>query len=113
MANSGTGGPIVCINNDFLFDNTHVALSDVIAALTETIQQCCTGTTCTGGTFQVKGDTGLATDIVLQSSSQDCLNNIKGDFNESDALGLAGDVADVIGGAIFGDKKKRSVGWRA
>ena len=112
-ANSGTGGPIVCINNDFLFDNTHVAISDIIAAVSETIQQCCTADTCTGGVFQVKGDTGLATDMVLQSSSQQCLNDIRGSFDESDALDAAGDIVDGIGDGIVDDKKKRGVAWRA
>ena len=104
---------MVWVNNDFLFENTHVAISDIIAAVAETIQQCCTGTTCTGGIFQVKGDDGLPTDTVLQSGSQQCLNDVRGNFDESDALDDAGTIVDRIGDGIADDKKKRSVAWRA
>ncbi|KAG4267498.1 hypothetical protein FPRO04_12821 [Fusarium proliferatum] len=60
-----TQGVKFCIENNFLFDNTHVAQGDIISAL-ETIRDDCDRF---GGKRQAHGDTGLPVDITLTTSS--------------------------------------------
>ncbi|KAJ3536147.1 hypothetical protein NM208_g6842 [Fusarium decemcellulare] len=54
------GSARFCLTNEFLFDNTHVSQGDLVFAVQNLHDH---------GHFQVKGDTGLATDVVIASAS--------------------------------------------
>ncbi|KAH8667089.1 hypothetical protein BX600DRAFT_463151 [Xylariales sp. PMI_506] len=58
----------MCIGNDYLFENTHVAQSDMINAIQDIIDQCYTGGDFYGGTYQILGDSGLPTQLYIRSS---------------------------------------------
>ncbi|KAF7563701.1 hypothetical protein G7046_g391 [Stylonectria norvegica] len=61
-----------CIKNDYSFDNTHVSQGDVVYAIGNIIEQCGE----LGGTYEVKGDSGLKVDVdILPSSYGGCWNN--------------------------------------
>ena len=100
-ANSNTG-PVFCLNNNFLFDNTHDALSDIASAASDIVSQCCTSDSCTGGTFQIKGDTGLDTDLVLQIGTKECENN-ENTNTFSDIGDGINEGVDFVADQAFGD----------
>lgn len=63
------GTALVSIENAFLFENTHIAFSDVAFAVADILSQCCSGDTCFGGAFQIHGDSGLAIDVKLDANA--------------------------------------------
>lgn len=63
-----TGSAKVTIENDFLFENTHVFFSSVASAVQQILDQCCEGSTqdpCFGGKVTIQGDSGLDVDVTL------------------------------------------------
>ncbi|KAJ4250143.1 hypothetical protein NW762_011954 [Fusarium torreyae] len=55
------GGAKICIENNFLFDNTHVSQADIVAAARNIRDECGRF----GGTSQIHSDSGLAVDVVI------------------------------------------------
>ncbi|KAF9775354.1 hypothetical protein IL306_006530 [Fusarium sp. DS 682] len=51
----------VCVENNFLFDNTHVAQNDVVDAVQILLDEC----RGFGGRAQIKGDSGLNCNVLV------------------------------------------------
>jgi hypothetical protein len=67
-----------CIENDFLFENTHIALHDLANGAFLALQQCCQNTlSCDGGSATVFGDSGLSTIVRVKNGDEECQGSIQ------------------------------------
>jgi hypothetical protein len=92
-----------CIENDFLFENTHLAFGDIASAAQDVASQCCSGEQCNGGKFTIKGDTGLSTIMTVQNILSGCSNTIQASTaGVSSVLSDLGDAGETdLGEAAF------------
>lgn len=111
----------ICIEDDFLFENTHVALASAAQGALSIVQQCCgnNATTCAGGHTNVGGDDGLSTILTIIPSTSACKGKLQFDTTGVGAIGadIAGGLDDVgealklaateIFGTSSDDKRKR------
>jgi hypothetical protein len=65
-------GTVFCISNQFLFENTHITLSDISFGATDIVNQCCSGPNCQGGRFTITGDSGLTVILKIQPGGTAC-----------------------------------------
>ncbi|CAM6116761.1 unnamed protein product [Calypogeia fissa] len=65
-------GTTFCIRNDFVFESTHIKLSDITFGANDIINQCCTADICQGGRFTITGDTGLTVLLLVQPAGTSC-----------------------------------------
>jgi len=81
-----------CIENDFLFDNTHIALHDLAEGAFSVLSQCCQNTlSCDGGSATVFGDSGLSTIVRVKNAGEDC----QGSLQVASTLQSLGDSIDL------------------
>ncbi|KAM0697276.1 hypothetical protein Q7P36_003347 [Cladosporium allicinum] len=81
-----------CIENDFLFDNTHIALHDLAEGAFSVLDMCCQNSlSCDGGSATVLGDTGLSTIVRVKNADEDC----QGSLQVAGTLQSLGDGIDL------------------
>ena len=73
----GAGSTQFCTENDFISDNTHVALHSVAQAAIAIACQCCTTDVCAGGQATIKGDSGLECITRVKSTSETCAGSFQ------------------------------------
>lgn len=62
-----------CIVNDFLFESTHIQLSDIQLAANDVVSQCCSSSPdCQGGQFTITGDNGIKVVLTVQALGASC-----------------------------------------
>jgi len=67
------GSALLCLKNNYLYENTHVALADIASGASDVVSQCCTvGTICQGGDYTVTGDSGLTTILSVLPGGVTC-----------------------------------------
>ncbi|CAM6116767.1 unnamed protein product [Calypogeia fissa] len=62
-----------CMRNDFLFESTHIALSDIQFGADDIVSQCCSNApVCQGGQFTITGDDGITVVLSVQPIGDAC-----------------------------------------
>ncbi|RVD89623.1 uncharacterized protein DFL_000622 [Arthrobotrys flagrans] len=67
------GSVRICVGNYYLFADTNIYLRDLGDAMAR-IGNCCTGSTCAGGTTTINGDNGLSISVWVTQSARACFN---------------------------------------
>jgi len=89
------GGATFCVHNDFLFENTHIALTDVVKGVVDNL--CDSNLqNCRPGDVTIKGDSGLSCIVSVQPAGSGCKSSIQLSAEEGE------DIGEAIKGAIEG-----------
>ncbi|MCJ1391578.1 hypothetical protein MMC18_004442 [Xylographa bjoerkii] len=89
------GGATFCVHNDFFFENTHIALSDVVKGIVDTLCDSILAN-CRPGDVTIKGDTGLSCIVSVQPAGSGCKSSVQLSAEEGE------DIGEAIKGAIEG-----------
>lgn len=74
----GQGSAQFCIENDFLFEDMHIALHDVAEGAFEVLQQCCQNIlSCDVGSSTILGDSGLSPIVRVKNVEEECQESLQ------------------------------------